>query len=396
LIKNLRWQDGKSAWDNIIIELALVNIFYVEQKGIISVKSKKIDEIDQNLKINTSLPEKNIRFYDVRQEPFRVYGLYNYRNEPVFKRIPDHVAAATNDGVKALYLNTAGGRVRFSTDSEYVAIKAIMPSVTVFPHMTLAGTSGFDLYIDDDTGSTYYGTFMPPIGMKDGYESIIYFPDSRRRDLTINFPLYNNVDSLYIGLKNSAIVDRGREYRYSKPVLYYGSSITQGACASRPGNSYEAIISRRYDCDYINLGFSGSARGEDSIAEYMSDLDVSLFVCDYDHNAPDVGHLRDTHEKLFKKFRSKSAELPVIFVSRPNFEKDTYDSIMRRDVIYTTYINAIRSGDKNVYFIDGQALFKDENRDCCTVDTVHPNDAGFVRMAEIIGHTVGRILKAIC
>ena len=358
----------------------------------IAMETIKIDHVDNNFKVQTLLTEKDIKFFNVRSEPFKIYGLYNYANESLFKRMPDNVAAATNEGVKTLNYNTAGGRVKFTTNSKYIAIKAIMPAVTIFPHMTLAGTSGFDLYIDEGVRSTYYKTFMPPIGMKDGYESILYFSHEKERSITINFPLYNSVNNLYIGLQNSASVYSGVEYTYKKPVLYYGSSITQGGCASRPGNSYEAIISRSLNCDYINFGFAGSARGEEILVEYMSGMDISVFVCDYDHNAPDVEHLSVTHEKLFKKIRSKSSELPIILISRPNFENDVLDSIIRRDIIYSTYINAVKSGDDNVFFIDGKSLFKDENRDCCTVDGCHPNDAGFLRMAEVIGFTVKQAL----
>ena len=81
------------------------------------------------------------------------------------------------------------------------------------------------------------------------------------------------------------------EYRIKKPVVYYGSSITQGGCASKPGSSYESILSRRFDCDYINLGFSGTAKGEDEIVDYIKGLEMSVFVMDYDHNAPTTEHL---------------------------------------------------------------------------------------------------------
>lgn len=382
-----------TGYTGLLIYSKKLSLIFLLLREEIVMTTKKIDEIDKNFKVQTSLTEKDIKFYDVRLDPFKVYGLYNYRNETVFKRLPDNVAAAVNEGVRELALNTAGGRVRFSTDSKYIAIKTIMPSVTVFPHMTLAGTSGFDLYIDEGTGSTYYQTFMPPVGMKDGYESIIYFPNIKERNITINFPLYNSVDSLYIGLQNSASVGSGAEYNYKKPVLYYGSSITQGGCASRPGNSYQAIISRHLNCDYINLGFSGSARGEEAIAEYMSGMDISVFVCDYDHNAPDAEHLSATHVRLYKKLRDKSSKLPIILVSKPDFDNNMSDNIIRRDIIYSTYINAVKNGDENVFFIDGQRLFKDENRDCCTVDGCHPNDAGFLRMAEVIGYTVKQALQ---
>lgn len=356
------------------------------------MRMKRIDEIDSNLKVQTNIEETDIRFLDVRQEPFKVYGLYDYKNESVFKRLPDEVAEATSEGVAYLSLNTTGGRVRFSTDSKYIAIKSIMPHVNPMSHMPLCGSAGFDMFVDEGSSSRYHATFMPPVDMKDGYESIIHFTEPGERNITINFPLYNCVNSLYIGLQESASVGSGAEYAYKKPILYYGSSITQGGCASRPGNSYQAIISRRYNCDHINFGFSGSGRGEDVIVDYMSDLDISVFVCDYDHNAPNVEHLAATHEKLYKKFRSKSPLLPIVLVSMPDFDVNPADSIKRRDIIYSTFMNAIRNGDKNVYYIDGESLFMGEYRDCCTVDGAHPNDIGFLRMADKIGHTVGQIL----
>lgn len=131
--------------------------------------------------------------------------------------MPDDIANSTSPGVSLLNFNTSGGRVKFKTSSRYIAIKAKMPTVTVFPHMTLAGTSGFDLYINEDGKSTYYKTFMPPVGMRDGYESIIHFSDNSEKDLTINFPLYNDVSDLYIGLQESATLDECEDYKYKTP-----------------------------------------------------------------------------------------------------------------------------------------------------------------------------------
>ncbi len=342
----------------------------------------------------TSLGEKNLVFYDVRQNPFQLYGLYDSRGQSSFKRMPDEVAQATNPGVARLYRNTSGGRVRFSTDSPYVAVKAVMPEVTYFSHMQLTGTGGFDLYIDDPAGSVYHNTFFPPFGMKEGYEAIVRFGDSSERQLTVHFPLYSHVDTLLIGLDASGSLSGGRSYRHQKPVLYYGSSITQGGCASRPGNSYPAVISRRLDCDFINLGFSGSARGEDAIVEYLSGLDASVFVCDYDHNAPSVEHLEATHEKLFLRMRESSPELPVVFVTKPDYDAAPRENALRRDVVCRTYMNAVRRGDQNVWFVDGRGLFLGENRDSCTVDSCHPNDLGHIRMAEVIGRAVAEALAS--
>ncbi len=351
---------------------------------------KNVADIDKNLKVQSSIDKKDVVFLDVREEPFQVYGLYDYKKEPQFLRMPKPVAEATSDGVRDLNFCTAGGRVRFSTDSSYVAIKTEMPYQCLMGHMALAGSAGFDLYVDGELGSSYYKTFFPPSSEGHGYEAVIEFPDRKMRQLTINFPLYSPVDNLYIGLQDSAAVGEGKRYRFEKLVLFYGSSITQGACASRPGICYQGYLSRHLDTDYINLGFSGSAAGEDAIADYMAGLDISVFVCDYDHNALNAEHLKKTHEKMFLKFREKSPELPIIFVTAPTFvENDpnllpnlSNDWSARRDVIYRTYQNAKCRGDKNVYFIDGWSLYQGPDRDSCSVDGLHPNDLGFFRMAE--------------
>ncbi|NLK39098.1 MAG: hypothetical protein GX303_02450 [Clostridiales bacterium] len=357
------------------------------------MSSIAIENIDKNFRVETNLNEDDLCLYDTRKAPFDLYGLYNPREGEIFRRLPDDIAAATSEKVHVLAKNTAGGRVRFTTDSSYIAIKSIFTGFRHFPHMTLAGTAGFDLYIDEGGRSTYFSTFMPPITMTDGYESIIKLGSRKKRSFTIHFPLYAEVASLYIGLQRDATLDHGAKYAYQRPVLYYGSSITQGGCASRPGNCYTNIISAKLDCDHINLGFSGSAKGEDAIVNYMASLDFSVFVCDYDHNAPSLAHLKATHEKVYLTIRDAHPDTPIILVSRPDFDKDISGNILRRDVVYTTYINAIGRGDKNLCYIDGERLFKDEYRDACTVDTVHPNDAGFVRMAEVIGYEIGRFLR---
>ena len=352
----------------------------------------RIEEIDKNLKVETALGLSDVIFADVRNAPFSVYGLYDYKNQPVFRRLPEDIAAATNDGVRDLALHTAGGRVRFSTDSPYIAIRCKMSSVTHFPHMPLIGTSGFDLYEFKNGVARYIRSFMPPYDMKDGYEAVQYVSDGTMKDYTIHFPLYNGVVSLEIGLREGSVLTGGPAYADLKPIVYYGSSITQGGCASRPGNAYQNIISAHRNIDHINLGFSGSARAEDVIVEYMAGMEMSLFVCDYDHNAPTADHLEATHEKLYRTIRAKNPDLPIIFVSKPDNWLDK-EAIRRRDIIYRTYQKAYAENPARTGYIDGYSLFGAEYRDCCTVDTCHPNDAGFVRMAEVIGHEIDRLLR---
>ena len=342
----------------------------------------RIEEIDKNLKVETALGLNDVVFADVRHDPFRVYGLYDYKNQPVFRRLPEDIAAATNDGVKGLASHTAGGRVRFSTDSPYIAIRCKMNSITHFSHMPLIGTSGFDLYEHKNGVDCYIRSYMPPYDMKNGYESVQYVSDGTMKDYTIHFPLYNDVISLEIGLKEGSALTGGPAYADLAPIVYYGSSITQGGCASKPGSSYPAHLCRWLDADHVNLGFAGSARGEEIMARYIAGLPMSLLVLDYDHNAPDAAHLRATHEPFFRIVRAAQSDLPVIMVSMPGNDLQPAWRAERREIIRDTYLRARAEGDDRVWFVDGETLFGTEDRDACTMDGTHPNDLGFYRMAK--------------
>lgn len=345
------------------------------------------------VKIETALELPSVAFYDVRHEPFSIYGLYNARSEKPFRRVPLSVAQETSKAVCGLSVHTAGGRVRFSTDSSYIAIKAVMPYINRFAHMPLTGTTGFDLYIDSDAGSRYHRAFKPDVNIEGGYEQVIRFKEKAMRSYTINFPSYNALDELYIGLEADAKLLEGKRYRSKLPIVYYGSSITQGACTSRPGLTYENIISRKYDLDYINFGFSGNARAEKSIVNYMASLDMLAFVSDYDHNAPSVEHLRATHCEMYKTIRAAHPDVPYLMLSRPDFIGNRDESIARRDVIIDTFRYAREQGDTLVFYIDGEGIFRGPDEDSCTVDGTHPNDIGMLKMADCIGKKLERAMR---
>lgn len=346
-----------------------------------------ISLIDSNFKIETYIEEKNIRFYNAEQPPFKIHGVFYESGK--YRRLPEAIAKTVNGGVYGLHTNTAGGRVRFVTDSPYVAINVKMSGVGKMPHFALTGSAGFDMYVGGET-EKYVNTFVPPYNVNSGYESIMYFDEPKIREMTINFPLYSGVDELYIGLSGDAFVGEPESYKTDRPIVYYGSSITQGGCASRPGNSYESIVSRRLDADYINLGFSGSAQGEPEIAEYISRLNMSAFVYDYDYNAPTVEHLSKTHNSMYDIIRKANPTLPIVLMSRPKYELSEEEKL-RFAVIKKTYEDARAKGDKNIYLLDGTALMALAKYDG-TVDGCHPNDLGFASMAKAVGDLLEKIL----
>lgn len=352
---------------------------------------------DPNLRVDNAINKPDCKLYDVRKPPFALYGFYKPTTEPVFKRLPDDVAEATNKGVACLYRNTAGGRVRFSTDSPYIAIHAEIPDYSKFSHMSLLGIAGFDLYIDDPkTGiSRFRKSFVPPYGgmkEKDGFESVIDLPDGRMRSFTIHFPLYADVKNLYIGVREGAKLEAGCRYREKLPIVYYGSSITQGACASRPGNAYQNIISRNLNLDHVNLGFSGNALAEKAIVDYMATMPMLAFVSDYDHNADDPDYLRESNKQMYQTIRKSHPDIPYILISRPDFEVNLTASLARRDAIFDVWKFAREVGDKNVWLIDGASIFRGRFCDGCTVDGVHPNDLGFALFAEKLEDELRHIL----
>ncbi len=344
----------------------------------------EISKIDSNFNNEKSQKQGKIVFFDTECSPFKIYGLM--KEKGAFCRMPKEIADSVNEGVAQLYTHTAGGRVRFVTDSKEIAIKAEMRNISKMPHFALAGSAGFDIYIKKDGKNIYYKTFLPPYDIENGYESRVSFENEELREITINFPLYSGVVKLFIGLCENCKIEYACDYKVKKPVVFYGSSITQGGCASRPGNSYEAIVSRELDCDYINLGFSGSAKGEDEIAQYMKDLDMSAFVYDYDYNAPNAEHLKNTHKRMFDIIRSKNPDLPILMLSQVRYHL-TDDCEERIKIIRETYDKARSNGDENVYFIPGKDLISDEIAEIWSVDDCHPNDSGFAGMA-------GEIIKA--
>ena len=342
--------------------------------------------IDENMVVKVSESDNGINYYDVRENPFSLHGVWY--DTDAFYRIPRDVARSVSKNIHQMCDMTAGGRVRFSTDSSKIYLKAAFRNAEEVVSMNSISVKGFDLYCD----GVFAKAFHPPYGKNEGViNTYVDLYEKRDRELTIHFPLYASITELYIGIEEGSKLLPPKPYDHPLPIVYYGSSITNGAAASRPGMTYEAILSRMLSSDHHNLGFGGSAKGETEMAEYISGLPMSVFVYDYDFNAPTVEHLAETHERFFKIFRSKNPNTPVIMISKPTFG-DTSDKERRFEVIKRTYANAVNDGDKNVYLLCGSDFFDGLSADY-TVDGIHPTDLGFMYMAKGIYPILREILE---
>ena len=342
----------------------------------------KIEQLDKNFAIvNQDNGEEKV-VYTIPHEKFDLYGVYYDQTEGQFRRLHKDLADKVSAQVKCWGACTSGGRIRFRTNSSTIGLEATYPALVRFSHMPDTGCGGFTLLKKTDKGYKLINTFRLDLG-KELLNQTISVDGGVMTEYILFLPLYNTVGSIKITLDKNATVTGGEKYRDVKPILYYGSSITQGGCASRPDNSYQALISKWNNIDFVNLGFSGGAKAEELMVEHILSYDVSLFVLDYDHNAPNVEHLKKTHYKLYKRYREVHPDTPILIMSKPDYERYPHNK-ERFKVVQETYKRAKEEGDNNVYFIAGKDLFGKKDRENCTVDGTHPNDLGFYRMAKKI------------
>ena len=364
-----------------------------------------IHKIDKNFDTTFKCPE-DIEWFSIREFPFGVYGVTYSEDEGLYRRLPKEIADATNDGVAHLSKHTAGGRIRFASNSPYIAICVEEPFENPFSHMTIAGKCGVSLFAD----KKFVGTIMPSYEQvvkadtvyggngKIVFDGIKFLnePNAEIYQAEIFLPLYSAVYNVCIGLKKGCQLHKANEYKHRTPVLFYGSSITQGGCASKPGDDYVNRLSFMLDTDILNLGFSGSARAEEVMAKYIAAQNASVFVLDYDHNAPTAEHLAKTHFALYQTVRNAHPTTPIIMMTMPTiegYEKRLYHKL-RRDEIVKSFVKAKDCGDENVYFIDCYGCFgADKNGECGTVDDCHPDSLGFLRMAERVYPILDKLLN---
>ena len=343
-------------------------------------------KIDKNMKVETKIEREGLTFYDIDEEPFKIHGVF--REGDRYVRMPRELADNVNDSIKWLNGHTTGGRIRFVTDSPYIALKLQVSGQSKFSFFSVTGIMGCDVY----SGKQYYGTIIPPLDTTTEYENVINIPDPAEREYTINMPIYSCVHKVYVGIKEGSVLKPADDYTIKTPIVYYGSSITQGGCASRPGNTYPSIISRELDADFISFGLAGSAKGEEEIAHYIASLDMSAFCYDYDYNADSLEHYKATHEKFFKIIREANPDLPIIMTTRPK-KHLTPQEQERIDVMLQTYQNAVDAGDKNVYYIKGCDLLEYSVAEISLIENCHPNDCGFASMARVYSKKIKEILK---
>ncbi len=359
---------------------------------------KRMDEIDKKLKFNDIASGESLDLYDIPNDSFALAGIKFYGEEG-FLRMPPEAAERVSEDVAVLNHHTTGGRLLFSTDSSVIEIRVGYDYLSRLRNIELSSL-GFVLIERKDDVREYVKIMPPNYNNDTSYVFSVELPGDRMRDYVLYFPIVGRVRTLTVGLTAGSTVKPLNLYT-TPPIVYYGSSITQGFCAGRGDNTYEAFIEKWCERDFINLGFSGSGRGEDAMIEYLSGLDCSIFVSDYNHSGIDLDIFRTQHPKLYREFRRTHPTTPIIILSKTCMyvSLDTIDEHERASeqekIIYDTYLKAKESGDENVYFISGVGMLdmlSPTDRMSAMNDSDHPNELGFYIMAKKIYEVIKDLL----
>ena len=255
-------------------------------------------------------------------------------------------------------------------------------------HMPATGQSGFDLYVKDGEVQRYIKTTRFPVDSTNYQVELLNSDQKQMRDFTLNFPLYNGVNSVLIGIEAQSRINAPQPFSRSGKIVIYGTSITQGGCVARPGMAYSNILSRKLDVAFVNLGFSGNGRGEPALAHLINQISgTSFIILDYETNAGNT--ILETLDPFVSILREKHPDTPILIMSEIRYASAPVGSpadkeMMSRRDFQRSLVNDRRSaGDKNIYFLDGSEILGDDY-DECTVDGTHPTDLGSARIADAL------------
>lgn len=326
-------------------------------------------------------------------EPVQVAGLAWLREEPsVLRRLPARMKDRVSPAVWGLAQHPSGARIRFRTDSLRLGLVAKNPDASTMHHMTSVGQNGFDLYVDGQYRSSAWPDAKGLI-----QREWTLSEDRRMREVTLYLPLYKAVTLERLVLESGAALSMPTPLARPRPVVFYGSSITQGGCAENPGLSYTAILGRSLNLDFINLGFSGAGLGEPAVAEAVAEIDAEAFVLDYWANpSPEV--YRDTLPGFVDTLRRRHPRTPILVTGPFWFPAEAGSSLLhaqqeaKRKTAREFVAARRKAGDRAITFVDGLEMLS-PSQGSGLVDGVHPNSLGFQTCADGLEPHLRRALR---
>lgn len=315
-----------------------------------------------------------------------------------YDRLPAKADGVVRPPVWDLSRHSAGICVRFATDSPSIKARWTVTSDRLaMPHMAATGVSGLDLYVKEGDGRwRWLGVGQPREGTTNTATLADGLPEGRREYL-LYLPLYNGTSALEIGVPEGRSIDRPapRPEAGRKPIVFYGTSITQGGCASRPGMVHTAILGRRLDRPVINLGFSGNGKMEPEMADLLAELDPAVYVLDCLPNMV-ASEVEARVEPFVKRLRQSHPGTPIVlaedrtYANAPTVPAQAHRSGGSRAALKVAFDRLQASGVQGLHYLPGDTQLGDDGEG--TVDGSHPTDLGFSRMADAFGAVLGPLL----
>lgn len=333
-----------------------------------------------------------MQWIDFPDDRFVVNGLpWWQETRPQLIRLPERYRERVRPPVWSLAQAPSGARIRFATDASALGIRAHFPDLGHMNNMPRTGRLGIDLWVDGEYRRPFF-----PTGDEHDFEAVCFEGhEPRRREICLYLGLYGPVQVRAVGLSEGARIDPPQPFARELPVAYYGSSITQGGCASRAGMSYQAIVSRRLNLDFVNLGFSGNGRGEPELAEAMAEIDACCYVLDWCQNCASLEELEERYDPFIGIIRARRPETPIICITAIFSTSEVLSAEARQPAMREIIRAAVRArqaaGDVYLHLVEGCDLLGPDDRDGL-VDQTHPSDLGFVSMANGLEPVLRRVL----
>ncbi len=372
------------------VHLRLVGLFLLSVPLLATAEPQRLEPSQA-----TRDEEKPILWYDLRLLPIEGQGWTETKAD--YDRLPARAEGKIRKAVWDLSRHSAGMAVRFVTDATAIHARWALTSPRLaMPHMAATGVSGLDLYVRDATGQWRWLACAQPTKQTNRVNLVSDIP-SGERTYMLYLPLYNGVSSVEIGIPEGSFLAaaRPRPEVLRKPIVFYGTSITHGACASRPGMVHTAILGRRFNRPVINLGFSGNGRLETEVVEFIAEIDAAVYVIDC---LPNLSAEQVTARTgpCVEILRAAHPDTPILLVEDRSYAnahlltgKRERNETSRR-ALRKVYEELKAAGDKHLHYLQGEHLLGDDSEG--TVDSSHPTDLGFMRQASAFAEVLGPIL----
>ncbi|MEK6478619.1 SGNH/GDSL hydrolase family protein [Catalinimonas sp. 4WD22] len=326
--------------------------------------------------------QDSIQYYG--KEHFLIEGSCvdeSLKANPYF-RLPDAYQEKVREPVWNLSKSSAGLTVRFLSNSSSISARWTVLNDADMPHMAETGIKGLDLYFKHQ-GKWQYVNTAKPTG-KENNALLVEHMSTERREYKLFLPLYDGLEKLEVGIDSASVIQKPEPLRQN-PIIFYGTSITQGGCASRPGMAHTSIISRKLDVEVVNLGFSGNGKMEAPIAELIAQTDARFYVIDCLPNMkPD--EVSERTIPLVEIIRQQKPEIPIVLVENLIYEgaylnQELNELLMKKNAaLQEEYKKLQEKGLKHIYYVSHEGALGDDHEG--TVDGVHFTDLGFLRFAD--------------